>query len=225
MTVLLFQSQTTTVNNPTTTRAWTYGDLKERVASWAERQDVTALIPTFCDYAHQEICRRLRASVNSTTADLTINAESIDLPGDFAAARRLYIDLSPRRNVMFVTPEERADLAALVGTRDYPTHAAIEGDQLTFAPVFTATATGKLLYYFLPSGLLADSDSNVVLEKYPYLYLEGALAELFRYLSDDNAADRHESRFSGMIEAINASEAADALRPSNVTVSPSGWTV
>lgn len=211
MTVLLFPQQSTVTASNSTVRAWTYADLKSRVADWATRADVTTLVPTFIDYAHQEICRRLRASLNSFTADLTINAESVAIPDDFLAIRRLYLDTTPRRIVSVVSAEERADLTALLPASDYPTHASIEGASIVFAPVFTGSPTGKLLYWGVISGLSADTDTNVVLTKYPFLYLYGALAELYRYTEDDNASDRYQVKFDALISDINRQEASDAL--------------
>ena len=106
-----------------------------------------------------------------------------------------------------------AELTANLGLYDYPSHFAVEGsDTLAFAPLFGGQATGKLLFYQAPDPLMADADSNVVLARYPFLYLWGALEALYRYLEDDQNCDRYAGLFGALIDSINASEAADALR-------------
>ena len=210
MTILFFPTQSTAATT-SLLRAWNYGSLKTKVAAYAERSDLTSVIPDFIDYAHQEICRRLRGSLNATTADLTIDAESVALPDDFGAARRLYLDVTPRRMVNFVGPEERADISALLTRGSYPSHASIEGLNIVFAPLFGSTTTGKLLYWAIPTGFDADTDTNFVLAKYPYLYLYGSLAELFRYLEDDNNSDRYQVKFDALLDDINRKEASDQL--------------
>lgn len=189
----------------------TYGELKTALASWSKRADLTDQLPDFITYAHSEINRTLRANVMLATADLTINAETISQPTGFLAFRRLYLDLSPRQQIETVSPEGAMDLSARYSSSTYPSHVAKEGTLLRFAPLFTGTVTGKALYYKSLTAMSAASDYNAVLTAYPFLYLYGALAELFRYIEDDNLADRYESTFRAMITDINASEARDVM--------------
>jgi hypothetical protein len=189
----------------------TYGDLKASVADWATRSDLTTQVPDFIGWAHQEICRRLRANVMLASADLTINAETINQPTGFVAFKRLYLDTTPRKKIATVSAETAMDMSVTHVTSTYPTAVAVEGTLLRFAPLFTGTATGKALYYKEPTALSADADTNVVLTKYPFLYLYGALEALFRYLEDDNNADRYGGQFGALIEDINGSAAADQM--------------
>ena len=189
----------------------TYLTLREGVASWSARDDLTDLIPDFINYAHMEIGRTLRANVNTLTADLAISGESVAIPTRFRMGKRIYLDTTPRRIVQFTSPEIRASVTAEYTSAQYPEWAAVEGDYIFFGPVPTTTATGKILYYATPATLSADGDTNVVLTKYPFMYLYGALAELFRYIEDVDNADRYETRFRGLIAEVNKTEAWDNI--------------
>lgn len=189
----------------------TYATLKTALANWSERSDLTDLLPDFVNYAHQEIGRTLRANVNLLTADVTISGESAAVPTRFRAMKRLYYDTTPRRLVKMTSPEGRADITAEFATSTYATHASVEGSLLFFGPVPSGGGTLKTLYYSTPATLSADADTNAVLTLYPFMYLYGALAELFRYIEDDAKADRYENRFRGLIKDTNQSEAADAV--------------
>jgi hypothetical protein len=190
----------------------TYAGLKSAVADWATNDALTSQIPDFVSWAHQEICRKLRAPVLYARSDVTVSAETASAPTGFLAAKRFYLDTSPRVELRVASSETVIDMTSRFGTGTYPSHFAVEGtDTLAFAPLFSTSSTGKLLYYKAPTTLSADADTNVVLTKYPFLYLYGALEALFRYQEDDNNADRYGALFGALLSDINGKEAADAL--------------
>lgn len=191
----------------------TLGELKAAVAAWATRSDLDARMADFIGWAHQEICRRLRAPVLYARGELEVAAESVAAPAGFLAARSLYLETTPRRVLRQTDAASLADLAASQAVSDHPSWFAVEGtDAIVFAPAFGGQAAGKLLYYRAPDALVDDGDGNVVLAKYPFLYLWGALEALYRYLEDDANCDRYGGLFGALIESVNAGEAADALR-------------
>lgn len=60
-----------------------YGDLKDAVASWLARADLTSQIPTFIQFAHARINRDVRtAAMQVTVSGLTSDTNTIPLPGD-----------------------------------------------------------------------------------------------------------------------------------------------
>ena len=189
----------------------TYANLIASVASWATYRDLTSQMPDFVAWADQEIGSRLRANFMLASADVAVNAETASLPSDFLAPKRLYLDVTPRQSVRFVDAGTALDMSAELGPGTYPLCAAVEGSSFRFAPLFTGSATGKLLYYARPAPLGPSTASNAVLAKYPYLYLYGALEALFRYKEDDNNCDRYGAQFGGLIESINALEAKDTI--------------
>lgn len=191
----------------------TYADLLSAVANWSTKGGLAAQVPDFITWAHQEICRTLRAPVLYARAQVSVNAERIATPAGFLAARSLYLDTSPRRILRLTDIAKLSEETANFVACDYPSHFAVEGTgTLAFAPLFNGSTTGELLYYQAPLTMAAPADTNVVLAKYPFVYLFGALAALYRYMEDDNNADRYGGLFAGMIENINAQEARDASR-------------
>lgn len=191
----------------------TCAELKASVASWSTKTSLTTQIPDFIAWAHEEIGRRLRAPVLYARADVAVSGETAAAPDGFLAAKRFYLDVSPRVVLHVTDSGHLIDLTAQYGTGAYPTHFAVEGtDTLAFAPLFSGSATGKLLFYKAPELLVEDDDTNVVLTKYPFLYLYGALEALFRYLEDDNNAQIYGGQFGALLDSINAEEAKDATR-------------
>lgn len=187
-----------------------YGTLKTAIADFAERADLTTQIPYFVDYAQQEIARNLRGSINTVAADITVSASTVAVPSDFQASRRLYLSVTPVRTIAFCSPETLAEVGAEYTTSSYPSHVSVQGSNFVFAPPFGSSSTGKLLYWATPAVMSADTDTNVVLTEYPFLYLYGALSELFRYIIDDRS-EPMDQRFRALLADINKREAFDAL--------------
>jgi hypothetical protein len=191
----------------------TYGDLKDEIAAWATRADLTTVIPTFVLWADEEIARRLRCNAMLASANVTLSAETVAQPTGFLALKAVYLDVTQRRFLAVVSPEAAQERSATYGTDTYPDSVAVEGANLRFAPQFSGTTTvAKVTYYKRQVALSADADTNVVLAAYPFLYLYGALEALFRYLEDDNNADRYGGQFGALIESVNAESAKDVMR-------------
>lgn len=188
-----------------------YAGLKASIASWATRSDLTVQIPDFVTWAQQEIGRRLRCSILLRRATATIATETLAVPTDFAAIRAFYLETSPRRTLTVNSPEGIIDFSAAYANAPYPTDVAVEGEVFRFGPTFTGSATGLMVYYAIPAAMVADTDVNAVLTKYPMLYLFGALEALFRYLEDDDNAQVYGGQFGALIESINQTSAADAM--------------
>ena len=130
--------------------------LKAALATWSAKTSLTDMLPDFVAWAHQEICRRLRAPVLYARASVTVNAETITAPSGFLAAKRFYLDLTPRLPLHLTDSGRLIDMTANLATGSYPTHFAVEStDTLAFAPLFSGSVTGQLLFYKAPTTLIS----------------------------------------------------------------------
>lgn len=202
----------------------TYAGLQASIASWATRTDLTATIPDFVTWAQEEIGRRLRSNFQLARADVAVSSEFAAQPATFGAVKSFRLAVTPTVKLAVIDPARAEDIIASFSTATYPSGVAIEGANFHFAPLFSTATTGKLLFYAIPAALVNPNDTNAVLTRYPYLYLYGALEALFRYLEDDNNADRYGAQFGGLIESINAQEAKDAMS-GPMLAAPSGQVV
>jgi hypothetical protein len=191
----------------------TYGGLVASLGTWGTYTDLTAAeYADFVAWADEEIARRLRANVLLASASLTLSAEAISQPAGFLALKRVYLDTTPRRALQTVSAEGAMDLSAQFTADTYPTHVAVEGTLLRFAPAFTGTTTtASCLYYKRQTAMSLDADTNVVLTAYPYLYLYGAMEALHIFKEDDDQADRWGQKFGALIEDINVRDAKDTM--------------
>lgn len=196
----------------------TYTELQAAVLSFNWNRS-TGTVADFIQLAHTRINLGLRVPFLDKTAALTINADRILAPTDMAALRRLWIDGSFDTPLSPTAPDRLADLRARYST-DQPRWYAIEGDTtagienttegeyFVFAPDPGATTyTGKLLYTRRLPAMSAGSDHNIVLDRYPNLYLYGALDEAGAYSDDPRS---YGQRFEVLLAQINMQARSDA---------------
>lgn len=170
----------------------------------------------------------LRIPSMQKTADLTISDYRVAAPSDFVSVVRLWIDGNYDNPLKPTTPERLADFRASY-TSGQPTRYAIEGDTTSgtedtadgeyfvFGPdPGTTSYTAKLLYVRrLPS--VVSGSGNLVLTRYPNLYLYAALDELGAYSDDPRT---YGERFESLLQRINTQAMSDAtaggpLQPSS----------
>lgn len=183
-----------------------YGELKTAISAFNWARDA-GNIPDFVALAHSEINLGLRAPFMEKTADVVINAARVAAPADFEAVTRLWIDDNFDTPLSPTTPDRLQAFRAQYPSGGRPQWYTIEGESddlsyFVFAPSpATATSyTGKLLYTRNLAFFANDAATNIVLTKYPGLYLDGALwqASLF---SDDTA---RVGQFGPMFESLMA---------------------
>jgi hypothetical protein len=173
----------------------------------------TGTVDHFCRLAHTRINLGLRVPFMQKTADLTINAQRVAAPTDFAAVSRLWIDDSFDTPLTPETPERIAMLNAMYST-NRPEWFAIEGesddlDYFSFAPNPGATTyTGKLLYTRRLDFFASGAAANRVLRDYPNLYLYGALDEAGAFSDDPRS---YGQRFEALLAQINMQVRSDAV--------------
>lgn len=196
----------------------TYAELQAAVLSFNWNRD-TASVQDFIQLAHTRINLGLRVPFMQKTADLTISDYRVAAPSDMAAPVRLWIDGNYDTPLSPTSPDMLANLRAQYSAGQ-PIWYAIEGDTTTgsedttegeyfvFGPdPGTTSYTGKLLYTRRLAALSGSSDTNIVLTRYPNLYLYGALDEAGAYSDDPRT---YGQRFEVLLAQINMQTRMDA---------------
>lgn len=182
----------------------TYTELKAAVASWLNRDDLTALIPDFITLAEERASRTLR--VRQMEAELTATAIAdgyIALPDTAVGVKTIWIvgddDYSLQaENYEFIISHDTGGDA---------THWALAVDRIYFNG--SGTVEG-LLYLAIPA-LSGSNPANWLLTLAPSAYLFGALSEACLYVQDLAAAKLWASRFDFALQEIAASDMRDRL--------------
>jgi len=162
----------------------TYDELKSAIADWLQRDDLTAVIPTFIALAEVQLFRTVRHRRMISRATTTVDEEYEELPADFLEIISAKLDTSPPRvltsiGILAMEDKKEGD------ETNTPEFYAIIGDNLTFYPRPSGSDTLEIIYYAKPDALSDDNASNALLEECPDLYLYGALLQAAPYLGDD----------------------------------------
>jgi hypothetical protein len=185
-----------------------YASLKTAVATRSNRSDLTLLIPDFVRAAHDVIVAKLMVC-----ADLSLSTADTALPSDYRSLGPVIVLSKPASILQRVDTDGLSNL----GT-DCPRYYNVSGSTLTVAPTPDITYAARVLYKLARTAFSADADTNTALTRYPLLYLNGAMAELYAHTRNGEERDRYLSLFLNGIEAANAAETEDfygdaALQP------------
>lgn len=200
----------------------TYAGLKSAVADWLNRDDLTAVIPTFVSLAEAEFNRRLRTQRMLSRAVASVAAEYADLPDNFLQMRSLHLRTTPIRRLEFVTPANFLDLND-AGVSGEPRFFTVLGAQIRFAPIPT-NSTVELVYFSKIPALSDAAPSNWLLDMAPELYLHASLAHASPYLREDQRVTGWKQLAEDQIAQINDADKRASFNAGPLTMRTAGPT-
>lgn len=153
-----------------------FAQLKNTMAEYLHRTDLTSMLPDFITLAEAKLNRRLRLIAQEST-DTGSVAASVALPDDFAELISLKVTVGANTYPVSYLPTGKTR-GEDGGTYYYTT----TGTNLEFEPVASG-ATYKLTYYAKFSAL--EDGVNWLITNAPDVYLYASLLEATPYLMDD----------------------------------------
>jgi len=164
----------------------TFAGLKATIADYLNRDDLTAIIPSFITIAEAKFNRKLRTRQMVKRAEGQIETAFFAYPSDWLQAKEFQLNTNPIVRLQFVTEAYGDELKSnrYVSTGQ-PVYYTITGTQLEFIPTPDSTYSAELTYYAKIPALSDSNTSNWLLAYAPDLYLYGALLEAAPYLKDD----------------------------------------
>jgi hypothetical protein len=179
-----------------------YAELQTAVANWLDRTDLTDRIPEFIALAEARFNRVIRAPDMLTRDDaFTIDGQYETLPSGFLEASRFVLLTSPVVNLIYVTPQEMAEVRHSYSSVGKPAYYTVTGGSFEFVRAPDQAYTASLLYY---ARLTAVSSSwNWLATSHPDIYLFGALCEAEPYIRDDQRVVLWEARLAKALAELN----------------------
>jgi hypothetical protein len=178
----------------------TYAELKTQVAAWLHRNDLTDRIPTFIEFATNRLARNITSPRMEASTTLSVVNGIASLPNDFRAA------ISMTQGTVEYKAITAADMRAMDqgGIRPtYPVY-SIVNNQIKLYPADSSSPT--FIYSVRLPNLVADSDTNWVLQDYPDVYLMASLAEARKFVLDDTRLVQYEQMTIARIAELNRNE-------------------
>lgn len=176
-----------------------FGTLKTRVSSLLGRAPADVCY----ELVTADINQEMRLRVMEATATLT-EAASVALPADFLEVVSIYRDTDPRTSLRPASPQAFQRMHQMSGI---PSVFSVVDGALLLSPTPNGAEDLQLRYYARLADLVADSDTNDVLSRYPALYVYGALAHHAALIRDEKALAIH---FAAYEKAKQQARADDA---------------
>jgi hypothetical protein len=192
----------------------TYAELQTAVASFLNRDDLTAIIPTFIDLAEAQIARDVRHWRMVEQATLTVDGQYEAIPADWIESIRFATTTGERRRIETASMNEIAALRERDNAEAAPRLVAHVGDQFEFYPTPDGEYTVELTYYETIPALSDVQTTNWLLTHAPDVYLYGTLIQSAPYLYDDARTQVWAQLYSAAVLRLNdASNAAAVSGP------------
>jgi len=183
----------------------TYDELKDSIADFLNRDDLTSVIPDFITLAEADMNRGLRHWRQEKRSTAELDTQYSAIPADFMEAIRFYITSNDTSPLELISQSEMVDRRYRSGdTSGKPAYYAVTAGEIEVYPTPDGTYDAELYYYSRITALSASNTSNWVLEYFADAYLYGALVHSAPYLKDDERAQVWASLYANAISAINA---------------------
>lgn len=164
----------------------TYSDLQADIASWLNRDDLTAQIPTFIRLNEAAMNRQLRLREMLMFDTSTVDEDRESLPADFLELKSIWFNTNPITYPDYATPgniqHHRTANHAAGGAPRYYT---IVGNELLFDRVPTGGPELEIISYVKNPALTDDNPESNLLDLGYDVYLYGSLIHAEPFLKND----------------------------------------
>ena len=181
----------------------TFLELKTNIQSALGRTDIPDYIYTLVT---ADMNRDIRTLDMQSVTTLAVSSELTNLPSDFLEVVSVYVDDDVRTPLQNMTANEANYRRKDSGE---PWGYAIVKDQIKLIPTPDGSYNLSLRYIAELADLSADSDTNVILQRYPNLYIYGALRHAAVWAQDVALSQTYDVAYK---EAQTAVEKAEYTR-------------
>ena len=199
----------------------TYTTLKASIANWLNRSDLTAEIQDdFIKLTEADLNSKLRVRSMIAQVNITVNAETVDLPTDFLQIRNFYILSGQTKTPLVYTTPSSMDTTSGTSTTGKPTTFTILGDTLRFSPKPDTTYTAVMNYFKKFPALSSTVSTNFILQNHPAIYLYGSLFHAANFLGGINPQQIQtwQQMFATALERLELNDREDEYNGSPLQV-------
>ena len=192
----------------------TFTELKDALADWLDRSDLTDRIPDFITLAEARLNRdvRIRPMEVRSSMETTAGQRYFNLPGGYLQMRNMQINSNPITPLEYITPEM---LDRLYGsdTTGKPKAYTLIGDEIQLAPIPDSDYTVEMAFYekFTPlgDGTSGTVTSNWLTTNAPDVLLYGALLEAEPFIKNDERIALWLNAYNGAVKKIQDADVRD----------------
>ena len=179
----------------------TYAELKTAIADFLNRDDLTAVIPTFISLAEAQIARDVRHWKQEKRVTTSADERYENLPNDWLEIK--LVALTTGKMLQTISAAEMAQRREGSNAAGEPRYIRMTADQIEFYPTPSAATDISMLYYARIPALSDTDTTNWLLTDAPDVLLYGALVHSAPYLTDDQRATVWASLYQSGVEKLN----------------------
>jgi len=186
----------------------TYDNLKTEIASFLNRDDLTANIDTFIDLAETRHARDLRIremETVSTSITTVAGTQSYDLPTGYLELRYAMLQTSPYTMLQYMTPADFFRVYNEGEGTGMPVYYTIVGKKIYLGHSPDSANVLELGFFQRATALSSSNTTNDILTNFPDLYLYGSLAETSPFLMQDERLAVWSSLYKEGVKTANES--------------------
>lgn len=192
----------------------TFTELKDAVADWLDRSDLTARIPDFIALAEARISRDLRIRPMEVRSIMYTSSgqKYFNLPGGYLQMRNIQLNTNPTTPLEYITPEM---LDRLYGsnTTGKPRAYTLIGDEIQLSPIPDAAYELEMAFYekftALGDGTSGTVTTNYLTKNAPDVLLYGALMEAEPFIKNDERLAVWLNGYSNAVDKLQKADQKD----------------
>jgi hypothetical protein len=181
-----------------------YAELQASVASWLNRNDLSANIPDFITMAEAQLSTDLktRSMEAKVTLSTVAGTKTVALPTDMLEMRRIQVVGTYNQPLSYRSPDELSIDYAANGSGQ-PVVFTVVGGNVELAPIPDAVYSLELTYQQRIPALSDASQTNWLLNNWPNAYLYAALLAATPFIMNDERLPVWASLYEKAIDSIN----------------------
>lgn len=204
-----------------------YGQIKTAVSAYANRNDLTAMFPTFLEMAEHRIYAGSTSNgapamqvppLRLSSMITVVNPASTVLPADFLEMKRVSAIVSGFKTPLDFIPYEVSGIGESRSGR--PAYFTLNGNFLVYSPTFTNDV--EMVYYARFPTPVLDTDSNWLTANAAAVYLSALLIEVSVYTRDDGMFEQQMMRYVSAMNALQAQDDGNKHSGANLRVRTDG---
>lgn len=198
----------------------TYAQLRQALLDWSKRSDTLSLLDTFIAMAESDMYAmpypyeslRIRDMEQTDTTTTGITDRFVPLPDNYIELRRVALTTSQGEFWLDQKTPFNMHIRPDTGLPHFFT--VTDTMELDIVPDLDYPLT--TLYFGKLTPLSATDTTNAILDRFPSIYLHGALRHLFQWARDQAQADYYLQQFAGAIQGANRGDQRGRYGPAPV---------
>lgn len=184
----------------------TYTELKSTIADFLNRDDLTAIIPTFISLAESQINRDVRHWKMENLSQASTSNKFLVKPADWVENIKVGITNTGYNELDLVNQQEIGRLRRMYSDAlGEPECYIMSENSYELFPTPDGEYDIELLYYQKVSSLSDENATNWLLSDAPDVYLYGALIHSSPYLKDDARVTMFSQMYAAAVSQLNGS--------------------